>query len=416
MNTNNKTHLFVMIFLLTIVFCVMTSSSSTGVLQAQSDGGDQAKGFSSNDKKVTKGDTKKSTPSKKSTKKVKISKDSNNKKQPSEDSVKTPVEDNNKPGLGETVKSLVTAPVPEGAGDKSTPPTEEDKSTPTAPIITPPIGNVGNPVLGQQQPNQLLQQQAQLAPPPIPCDTTKDPKCPPIPPLPPIPVCTQGFHLDKKSNTCVLNTGCSSKTEPKANSTVIYCEGTKVKTVKSTTTLQPIIQNYYTNTSSNTLANNLLQYLSNIPAQFLLLLDSKQLCLIAGDFQCVAQQNQFATSSLTITYDSVNKIWSISGTVKDVSKFQLNNVQVTALFYDGKGNPVGNAAITNNIIPNILNTFEDGTFAFNVSVNNDLNGINPLFIVLSYSQQHTIRISIPKAVQHPINSDQSGQDVHFNSN
>jgi hypothetical protein len=63
-------------------------------------------------------------------------------------------------------------------------------------------------------------------------------------------------------------------------------------------------------------------------------------------------------------------------------------VQVTALFYDGKGNPVGNSAITNNIIPNILNTFEDGTFAFNVSVNNDLNGINPLFIVLTYNQQN----------------------------
>ena len=201
-------------------------------------------------------------------------------------------------------------------------------------------------------------------------------------------VCTQGFHLDKKSNTCVLNTGCSSKTEPKTNNTIIYCGGTTIKRIKTTTTLQPIIQNYYTNTSSNTLANNLLQYLNNSPAQFLLLLDSKQLCLIAGDFQCVAQQNQFATSSLTTTYDSINKIWSISGTVKDVSKFQLNNVQVTALFYDGKGNPISINPITNNIIPNILNTFEDGTFAFNVSVNNDLNGINPLFVVLSYNQQN----------------------------
>ena len=106
----------------------------------------------------------------------------------------------------------------------------------------------------------------------------------------------------------------------------------------------------------------------------------KQLCLIAGDFQCVAQQNQFATSSLTTTHNSINNTWAISGTVKDASKSILNNTQVTALFYDGKGNHVGNNAITNNVIPSILNTFEDGTFAFNVSVNNDFNGINPCLL------------------------------------
>ena len=97
--------------------------------------------------------------------------------------------------------------------------------------------------------------------------------------------------------------------------------------------------------------------------------------------------NQFTTSSLTTTYDSVNKVWSISGTVKDVSKFQLNNVQVTALFYDGKGNAINTNPITTSVIPNTINPSEDGSFTFNVSVNNDLSGINPLYMVLLYSQQ-----------------------------
>ena len=74
------------------------------------------------------------------------------------------------------------------------------------------------------------------------------------------------------------------------------------------------------------------------------------------------------------------------GTFKNGSQFHLNNIQVTALFYNGNGNALGNNLIINNVFPNILNTFEDGTFSFNVFVNNDLNGINHLYIVLSYNQ------------------------------
>jgi hypothetical protein len=117
------------------------------------------------------------------------------------------------------------------------------------------------------------------------------------------------------------------------------------------------------------------------------LLDIKQTCLITGSFNCVAQQNQFATSSLITTYDSLNKIWAVSGTVKDAGKAQLNNVQVTALFYDGKGNAINTNPITTSVIPNTINPSEDGSFTFNVSVNNDLSGINPLYMVLLYSQQ-----------------------------
>ena len=91
--------------------------------------------------------------------------------------------------------------------------------------------------------------------------------------------------------------------------------------------------------------------------------------------------NQFTTSSLTTSYDSINKIWLILGTLKKGSQFHLNNVLVTALFYDEYGNAIGNNPIINSVFPNILNTFEDRTFSFNVLVNNDLNGINPLYIV-----------------------------------
>ena len=91
--------------------------------------------------------------------------------------------------------------------------------------------------------------------------------------------------------------------------------------------------------------------------------------------------NQSTTSSLTTTYDSINKIWLMLGTLKKGSQFHLNNVLVTALFYDEYGNAIGNNPIINSVFPNILNTFEDRTFSFNVLVNNDLNGINPLYIV-----------------------------------
>ena len=148
--------------------------------------------------------------------------------------------------------------------------------------------------------------------------------------------------------------------------------------------------NHYASTYPNTLSGNILQYQGNNTAKYILLLDIKQICLVSGNFNCVAQQNQFTTSSLTTTYDSINKIWSISGTVKDVSQFQLNNVQVTALFYDDKGNPIYKNPITTSVTPNIINPSEDASFAFNVSVNNDLRGANPLYIVLIYSQQQNL--------------------------
>src|SRR3954454_12606652 len=120
--------------------------------------------------------------------------------------------------------------------------------------------------------------------------------------------------------------------------------------------------------------------------------------------------NQFATSSLITTYDSLNKIWSISGTVKDAGKAQLNNVQATALFYDGKGNAINTNPITTSVTPNTINPCEDGLFTFNVSVSNDLNGINPLYMVLVYSQQQQNLNTNSGPIQ------SSGQQQNLNTN
>ncbi|MGN6348502.1 MAG: hypothetical protein ACTHLL_01960 [Candidatus Nitrosocosmicus sp.] len=57
----------------------------------------------------------------------------------------------------------------------------------------------------------------------------------------------------------------------------------------------------------------------------------------------------------------------MSGLVKYVSKFQLNNVKVTAVFYDSRGNIIGFTAIS-NVNPGILNPFEDRTFSFKSSI------------------------------------------------
>jgi hypothetical protein len=69
------------------------------------------------------------------------------------------------------------------------------------------------------------------------------------------------------------------------------------------------------------------------------------------------------------------------GNFKKRKSISLKQCSDTALFYDENGNAIGNNPIINSVFPNILNTFEDRTFSFNVLVNNDLNGINPLYIV-----------------------------------
>jgi hypothetical protein len=63
---------------------------------------------------------------------------------------------------------------------------------------------------------------------------------------------------------------------------------------------------------------------------FLLLLDTAQLCQLAGDTQCVAKQNQFNTLNLLTKLDTTGKTWTIIGQVENRAAKTQRNVQVTA--------------------------------------------------------------------------------------
>ena len=116
---------------------------------------------------------------------------------------------------------------------------------------------------------------------------------------------------------------------------------------------------------------------------YLLLLDSAQLCQLAGDTQCVAKQNQFKTLNLVTKFDSASKSWSIGGQTENIaagSKIQ-RNVGVGAHFYDSKGSNVG-GSYHGAINPGILKNLQSGTFNFKVSTS-AMKG-TPSFIRLEY--------------------------------
>ena len=85
--------------------------------------------------------------------------------------------------------------------------------------------------------------------------------------------------VDSKTNSI---TYCIYVIDFETNSITEYCE----LIVNSPNNQQPNNQQP-NNNNPNILSGNILQYQSNNPAQFLLLLDSKQLCLVTGNFQCV---------------------------------------------------------------------------------------------------------------------------------
>jgi hypothetical protein len=122
-------------------------------------------------------------------------------------------------------------------------------------------------------------------------------------------------------------------------------------------------------------------FITNNPT-FLLLLDTAQLCQLAGDTQCVAKQNQFDTLNLVTKLDSTGKTWTITGQVENraVSKTQ-NNVQVIAYFYDSKGNNVG-GPYKGTVNPIVLKSLQLGAFTMKPSMS-IMKG-TPTFIRLEY--------------------------------
>ena len=100
--------------------------------------------------------------------------------------------------------------------------------------------------------------------------------------------CPPGQHFDPKLNKCVPNPTCKKdeRYDPTQNKCVRICPiGTELINGKC----QQII---HLKLIVHTVVKNSLS--TNQPT-FLLLLDTAQLCQLAGDTQCVAKQNQFNT-------------------------------------------------------------------------------------------------------------------------
>jgi hypothetical protein len=115
----------------------------------------------------------------------------------------------------------------------------------------------------------------------------------------------------------------------------------------------------------------------------LLLLDTAQICQIAGDVQCVAKQSQFKTLNLVTKLDAAGKNWIISGQAENIAaagKVQ-SNVQAIAHFYDAKGNNVGGLQLV-AVTPGVLKTLQSGVF--NIQASTSLMSCTPAFLRLEF--------------------------------
>jgi hypothetical protein len=129
--------------------------------------------------------------------------------------------------------------------------------------------------------------------------------------------CPKGQHYDTNLKKCITDCPKDQHFNPILNRCFPDCPPgyhleNKVCTrtiVKHITTVETVVRNFGT---------------SNQPS-FLLLLNTAQLCQLAGDTQCVAKQNQFDTLNLVTKLDSTGKTWTITGQVENrVSKIQNN--------------------------------------------------------------------------------------------
>jgi hypothetical protein len=184
--------------------------------------------------------------------------------------------------------------------------------------------------------------------------------------------CRKNEHYDSKLNKCVPNPPCKNgEYDPVQNKCVQCPTGTKLldgrcqEVINITIVVHKVVKNSFS-TSKPT---------------FLLLLDTAQLCQLAGDTQCVAKQNQFDTLNLVTKLDSTGETWSITGQVENrVSKIQ-RNVQVVAYFYDSKGDSIG-GPYKGIVNPTSLKSLQLGAFSMKPSTY-IMKG-TPSFIRLEY--------------------------------
>jgi hypothetical protein len=88
--------------------------------------------------------------------------------------------------------------------------------------------------------------------------------------------------------------------------------------------------------------------------------------------------------NLVTRLDSAGKIWTITGQAENIAagtKTQ-KNVQVTAYFYDSKGNNVGGGSYQGAVNPSILKSLQSAAFNFKASTS-IMKG-TPSFLRLEY--------------------------------
>jgi hypothetical protein len=211
--------------------------------------------------------------------------------------------------------------------------------------------------------------------------------------------CPSGFtrHNDDETGTCYPVTKEEQQQPPppqpqpqpqqQATSVVVIKQPVIVKTKVETTVKNFITNNIFsssgtTTTNTGTFTTQRQQQQHNQPTS-LLLLDSAQICQLAGDLQCVSQQNLFKTLNLVTYPDSSGKYWIITGQAEnvDVLRKALANVQLVAHFYDSKGNNIGGLQQV-DVTPGTLKTLQTGVFNIKANTSN-MNG-TPAFMRLEF--------------------------------
>ena len=130
--------------------------------------------------------------------------------------------------------------------------------------------------------------------------------------------CPSGFtrHNDDETGTCYPVTK-EEQQQPslpqpqpqqQASSVVVIKRPVIVKTKVETTVKNFITNNIFSSSGTTTTANTGTFTTQHNQPTSLLLLDSAQICQLAGDLQCVSQQNLFKTLNL-VTYP--DRLWQI---------------------------------------------------------------------------------------------------------
>ena len=223
-----------------------------------------------------------------------------------------------------------TPPPPPTSPIPSTPPTETLISPP--PIVASPenltqptnIPQVipATPIPTDNNTGQPIPQSNETTPPPPPSPTTTPPTTPP---------------------TTIIN-----------NTATAIAISNTVYNIKVEITVRQVV------------AGSVQSAATGQQPSFLMLLDTGQICQIAGDTACVLQQQNFKVKNIFTKF--VPNQWQISGWAQFLdTRAAVRNIQLTASFYDQNGNNVG-GAVVGNLSPSSLRALQLGSFQLSSDV------------------------------------------------